>query len=94
MNMNNLANDELRDQIELGNALARLEHNPDFTRVIKDGYIMQTLVVESQGMLDVNPPVRQEALEKVQSVNYFRQYLTVLRNVAEGAKVDLEALNE
>ncbi len=92
--MENMNNQELKYQMELGDALKRLEVNPDFVAVIKDGYIMRTLIVESQGMLDVNPPLRQEALEKVQSVNYFREYLTKIRNVADGARQDIVAQEE
>ena len=51
---------------------------------------MRTLIVESQGMLDQSPPMRQEALEKIQSVNYFRQYLTTIKNNAQAA---IEELN-
>jgi len=87
--MNSMNNQEQKYQIELGDALKRLEVNPDFIAVIKDGYIMSTLIRDSQDMLDINPPIRQEALEKVQSVNYFRQYLTSIRNVADGAREDL-----
>lgn len=75
--------------IELGQALQRLEKNEDFLAIIKDGYIMATLVVGSQGMLDQSPPMRQEALEKVQSVNYFRQYLTTVMSDAQAAYEEL-----
>ena len=51
---------------------------------------MRTLIVESQGMLDQSPPMRQEALEKIQSVNYFRQYLTTIKNNTQAA---IEELN-
>jgi hypothetical protein len=81
---------ELHRDIELGQALSRLEHNDDFRIVIKDGYIMDTLVRKSQGMLDTAPPIRQEALEEVQSVNYLRRFLTTIRDNAIDAH---EALN-
>lgn len=80
--------EELNYQIELGAALDRLEQNPDFVKVIKEAVIKKVLLVDSQYMLDVNPHVRQEALEKVQSVNYLRQELTEIKNIAEGAKQD------
>ena len=74
--INNQTNNraDLNSAVALGQALQRLEKNEDFLAVIKDDYIMRTLIVESQGMLDQSPPMRQEALEKIQSVNYFRQY--------------------
>ena len=75
--------------VELGQALQRLEKNEDFIEVIKNGYIMNTLIVDSQGMMDQSPPMRQEALEKVMSVNYFRQNLTVLKNEAQAAYEEL-----
>lgn len=90
--INNQTNNraDLNSAVALGQALQRLEKNEDFLTVIKDDYIMRTLIVESQGMLDQSPPMRQEALEKIQSVNYFRQYLTTIKNNAQAA---IEELN-
>ena len=90
--INNQTNNraDLNSAVALGQALQRLEKNEDFLAVIKDDYIMRTLIVESQGMLDQSPPMRQEALEKLQSVNYFRQYLTTIKNNAQAA---IEELN-
>lgn len=90
--INNQTNNraDLNSAVALGQALQRLEKNEDFLAVIKDDYIMRTLIVESQGMLDQSPPIRQEALEKIQSVNYFRQYLTTIKNNAQAA---IEELN-
>ena len=90
--INNQTNNraDLNSAVALGQALQRLEKNEDFLAVIKDDYIMRTLIVESQGMLDQSPPMRQEALEKIQSVNYFRQYLTTIMNNAQAA---IEELN-
>lgn len=90
--INNQTNNraDLNSTVALGQALQRLEKNEDFLAVIKDDYIMRTLIVESQGMLDQSPPMRQEALEKIQSVNYFRQYLTTIKNNAQAA---IEELN-
>ena len=90
--INNQTNNraDLNSAVALGQALQRLEKNEDFLAVIKDDYIMRTLIVESQGMLDQSPPMRQEALEKMQSVNYFRQYLTTIKNNAQAA---IEELN-
>ena len=90
--INNQTNNraDLNSAVALGQALQRLEKNEDFLAVIKDDYITRTLIVESQGMLDQSPPMRQEALEKIQSVNYFRQYLTTIKNNAQAA---IEELN-
>lgn len=90
--INNQTNNraDLNSAVALGQALQRLEKNEDFLAVIKDEYIMRTLIAESQGMLDQSPPMRQEALEKIQSVNYFRQYLTTIKNNAQAA---IEELN-
>ena len=90
--INNQTNNraDLNSAVALGQALQRLEKNEDFLAVIKDDYIMRTLIVESQGMLDQSPPMRQESLEKIQSVNYFRQYLTTIKNNAQAA---IEELN-
>lgn len=83
-------NDELRKQIELGKHLDDLQTHPGFIAVIKEGYIVNVLMNESQNMLDVNPVFRQEALEKIQSVNYLRQYFTELRNISDAASADFE----
>ena len=90
--INNQTNNraDLNSAVALGQALQRLEKNEDFLAVIKDDYIRRTSIVESQGMLDQSPPMRQEALEKIQSVNYFRQYLTTIKNNAQAA---IEELN-
>lgn len=90
--INNQTNNraDLNRAVALGQSLEILEKNEHFLAVIKDDYIMRTLIVESQGMLDQSPPMRQEALEKIQSVNYFRQHLTTVKNNAQAA---LEELN-
>jgi hypothetical protein len=94
--MSNLNADEraeLTKQIELGQALQRLEANPDFQMVIGQGYITKTLMNDSYGLLALEPSgqERQYALEKVMSVNYFREYLT---NVKENATEATYTLNE
>ena len=90
MNNPNNQNDELREQIELGKALDRLKKNDDFILVIKQSYINDVLMKKSQGMLDVNPVFRQEALEQIQSVNYLRKHLTDIEYIADGASQDFE----
>jgi hypothetical protein len=90
-NMNNQEDiEKLHKDLEVGHALQRLESNPDFDLVIRQMYVMHTLVSESQNMTDIQPPIRQEALEKVMSVNYFRQRLSELKSAAMSAE---EALN-
>ena len=93
MNENNQPTDniELQQAIELGQALLRLENSPDFRMVIKDAYIMNALIVRSQEMLDMQPPVRQAAMEQIMSVNNLRQHLTNVRDMAESA---VDAMNE
>jgi len=91
MNNQSTENAELQRMVELGQALHRLEQNPDFIEVVKRGYIQNTLIVDSQEMLDIQPPIRQEALEKIQSVNYLRQYFT---NVMSDAASAVEAMYE
>lgn len=89
--INNQTNERagLTHAIELGQALQELEKNSAFIKLIKDGYIMNTLIVESQDTVDQTPQIRQEAFEKIQSVNYFRQYLTTIRNNATSAMEEL-----
>ena len=81
---------ELVRAVDLGQALHRLENNPDFIAVVKDAYIMQNLVVKSQDMMDIQPPIRQEALECIQSVNYLRKHFSDVRDNALGA---IEVMN-
>lgn len=92
MDMNNqdAGNTELIEQIEIGQALQRLEQNPDYKLVIGQAYIMDTLVDRSIDMLDIQPPIRQEAMEAVMAVTYFRKRLTELKMNAVSA---VEALN-
>ena len=84
-------NDELRMQIEIGKALDRMKQSDDFKLVIEQNYINNTLINTSQEMLDINPVFRQEALEKIQAVNYFRKHLTEIENIAEAAMQDFDS---
>jgi len=86
---NQTVTSELSAQVQAGEDLAWLQGDSRFKRLITQGYIVDVLMNESQYMMDANPAIRQEALEKIQSVNYFRQYLTEIANIAEGAKQDL-----
>jgi hypothetical protein len=78
--------DELKDQIELGNALARLEVNPDFQRVIFNGFIHTQLLVESMYLMSTEPATRNEALERIQAANYLRDYFSKVKNIADGSR--------
>lgn len=73
-----------RQEIEMGEALRRLEANPDFKKVILDGYIMRTLVEESQYLISMEPSSRQMIIEQIMAVNYLRDYLTSISIDAEG----------
>lgn len=71
------------DKIELQRQKARevkedldfLDACPQFQRVITEGYIMDTLINQSEGMLDMNPAIRQSTMEAVMSANYLRRAL-------------------
>ena len=76
---------EDREKIALGKALEELENDKNFILVIKQSFIINILMNESQDMLDVNPVFRQEALEKIQSVNYLRKHFAIIKNDAESA---------
>ena len=91
MDMNNpdAGYTEQLQKVELGQALQRLSQNQDFNMVIMEGYIINTLLDISENMLDIQPPVRQEALEQVQSVNYLKRYLTSVREEAKKAYEDM-----
>ena len=81
---------ELHEKMELGLALARLEKDKDFELVIKNAIIMETLVNGSRGLLTLDPAGRQEALEKIMSVNYIRDMLMNIHTDAAEAQMTLE----
>lgn len=88
MNNPNEVENEIRSKIELGESLEWLQNTKQFQAVIKNSYIIDTLMNKSQDMLDVNPVFRQEALEKIQSVNYLRQHFISINDEYERALED------
>ena len=91
--MNN-PEDTLRNDIELGNALKRLVVDPDYIKVINESYINNTLINESEGILDSDPLVRQETIEKIQSVHNFKRHIMKLKNAGECATEDFSEQEE
>lgn len=90
--MNNLTTErhELNRQIELGQAVQRLENSKDFQQVVLEGYINNVLLNESQKIND-DEDQRKEVTEMIQSAIRLRTYL---QNVKEDAVSAVNELNE
>lgn len=69
--------------IELGQDLEWCKTQPQFQRLIMDGYIKDVLLRQSQYMISMDPATRQMTSEQIMSVNYFRDYLVGVANSAE-----------
>ena len=80
--------DELREQVELGQALSRLETNPDFQLVI-GGFIHEQLINESRNLLSTDEVSKAQALDKVKAANYLRNYFDTVTNVARASQYDI-----
>lgn len=93
MNINSLDNDikKYRQQVSLGEALERLELNPDFRMLIEMGYLNShalALVYSRSG--DMKPD--NEIARKIDAVATFKQYLDeVKENRATATKSLREA---
>lgn len=74
-----------QDQIDDGEALERLERNPDFKKLIMDGYLhdlVLNLLYQNNG--DNNT----EYYQKLDSIKFFKEYLDSIKHLAEVAITD------
>ena len=79
--------EEIRQQRQLGLDLQELERSEAYNRVI-GGYLNSELIEATEDMLTQGPS-RQEALERVMSIGYFKLYLQRIKNDAETAADEL-----
>ena len=82
---------QIRQDMELGRDLEYLQTLPQFQRVVIDGYIKNVLSNTSKDMISLNPAVRQNVMEEIMSVGYFRQYLD---NIVSSATIATEDLGD
>lgn len=86
---NNQEADELQYQIQLGEALKRLESNPDFIEVISKSYMTGTLLVASRDLISTDEAVRKQAIERMTAITHLRYELSIIANKADNARADL-----
>lgn len=80
-----------QDQIDDGEALERLERNPDFKKLIIDGYLhdlVLNLLYQNNG--DNNT----EYYQKLDSIKFFKEYLDNIKHLAEVARTDKPSYEE
>lgn len=80
-----------QEQIDDGEALARLERNPDFKKLILDGFL-HDLVLNL--LYDNNGDINTEYYQKLDSIKFFKHYLDSIKHLAEVAKVDKPSYEE
>lgn len=77
-----------RRHIDVGRALARLMHNPDFRKVVLTGYLEKEAVrlVHARSQANAQGPFPQEInLRRIDAIGFFQQYLDKLAQDAESA---------
>lgn len=80
---------DINNYLEMGEALKRLELNPDFKKVIMEGYCNQS-VMESVSLLAV-PAMSQnrvKVMEDLIAASNLQYYFSMIRNFHEGAVQD------
>ena len=81
---------------DMSDALARLEKNPDFQKVIKQGYLVDKALngVSLLARDDVKKRgERPDVLEELVAVSALQDYFFTIFNLGAGAKQDLEEIN-
>ena len=83
--------------LDMLNSLERLQNNPDFKKVITNGY-MKNKALDSVSML-ADPGVKQrdertDIMEDLVSISNLQYYLFMIKQLGEGAKVDMEEVEE
>ena len=74
---------KFQEDIDNGEALARLERNPDFKKLILDGFLhdlVLNLLYENNG--DNNT----QYYQKLDSIKFFKEYLDSVKDLAEFAR--------
>lgn len=86
--MNNQTNDEYRDiarDIEKGYKLERLSNSDEFTDLISDGFIKETLLETSRDLLSDDEQTVKECIDKMKAVNILRKHLESVKYASESA---------
>ena len=89
--------EESKKLIEFGDAIRRLDDNPDFRKVILEGYFKEeaSRVVLLKADYEMQSKERQEFLEKmIVSIGGLKQFLMSKLRMAESAAQALEADRE
>lgn len=82
---------KFQEQIDDGEALARLERNPDFKKLIVDGYLhdlVLNLLYENNGGNNTS------YYQKLDSIKFFNEYLEHIKHLANVAKTDKPGYEE
>ena len=92
-----------KDVIEIGEALTRLENNPDFKKVFIEGYSesrpqrLTMLLADNQVLyqgLEHKQTQREDILEELVGIARFNLFLRNVRNSAAQAEKDLDDLTD
>ena len=88
---------EVQHWVDLLEALERLERNPDFKKVIIDGYI-QSKALDSVSLL-ARPDVkkrgeRPDVMEDLVAISNFQYYLAMIHRLGGNYKQDLQEFEE
>ena len=87
--MTNLITDtdvRLKNDIAIGTAVKALKVNPNWKQVIDEGFCSSYLLSATRDMVHPNEVTRKIAIEKIQAVEYFKQYLVTVLNIAADAE--------
>lgn len=101
MNTNNQTTDselitiELNQAYEMGEALKRLEKNPDFQKVVLDGYLKEKALA-SVSLISV-PAIKEqgkrpEVIEDLIAISNLQYYLRMIHMFHEAALQDMEEM--
>lgn len=89
MNNHNSTDEELREDIKLGEALKRLYTSEDFLLVIGKSYLTNELFKASADFTSLDKTIVDEAHKRVDGVARLKEHLDSISNIAENAKNEL-----
>ena len=92
-----LATVDMQENVEMKNALERLEKNPDFKKVIIDGYLNKK-ILESVSLLAVPAIIqgnhRSLVMEDLVAASTLKYYFQMIKNIGSVAETDLTDMTE
>jgi hypothetical protein len=82
--------------VDLADSLGRLEQNPDFIKIISDGYFKQLAIklVEFKGSPECINALEIDTDRSMISIGKLQAYLTSIKNNGEIAKHTIDQCNE